>query len=296
MALWSLINGTDLWSAAITKINNAINSYNGFNGGNLNQRLVKADTATDFYVVWSDPETQINSSTSVNIGTTSIGDSVELTLLYHAYNNYNNTVIKAFSLSSPTNYIVGKVTAVTVTTVLLSIIKVNGTGTFTDLVAVPYTEVNDKQYVVNQTTAVPNVIFGTVATIPNCTLNTLWTSLSQYGNLTTVSGFLQVTATSALFEKDILLGYLDSAYAIENGNSGQVVTGTASVSVKRTYLGVTENYSSVGWIDNYGGFNAYGATSQILYINFRETAPIATVAIGDVFSYNFSLTYISKAE
>lgn len=296
MAIWTQVYGTDLWSAAITKINNVINSYNGLSGGTENQRKVKA-SATDFDTGWCDPEGKINSSSSFDFGTISIGNTKTIALPYHSYSDQGNTKIKAYSLANPANYVIGTITAIPNNqNITVSITKVVGSGTSTDCVIVPYFAPNDKQYVVNQTTAVPNVIFGTVATIPNCTLNTLWTSLSQYGNLTTVSGFLQVTATSALFNKNILLAYLDEAYAIENGNSGQVVTGTASVSVKRTYVGVTENYCNVGWIDNYGGFTVQVATSQILYINFNETAPLPTVAIGDVFSYNFSLTYISKAE
>lgn len=296
MAVWDLVYGTDLWSAAVTKINNVIGSYNGLSGGAENQRKVKVN-ATDFNTGWCDPEGKINSGSSFNFGTIAIGDSKTIATPYHSYSNEGNAKIKAYSLATPANYVIGTITAIPDNqNITVSITKVAGSGTSTDCVVIPYWEENDNQYIVNQTTAIPNTIFGIVATPPNSTFNSLWASVSQYGNLTTVSGFLQVTATSSAFDKDILLASLDSAYAIENGNSGRVVTGTASVSVKRTYLGVTENYSSVGWIDNYGGFNAYGATSTTLYINFSETAPIATVAIGDVFSYNFSLTYISKAE
>lgn len=226
MALWSLINGTDLWSSAVTKINNAINSYNGFNGGLLGQRLAKADTATDFYVEWCDPETKINTTTSVNLDTILVGDTVELTLLYHTYTTHGNTSIKAFSSASGLNYIVGTVTATSVTTVTIQVYEKGGSGTHTDMVAIPYgSDYNQKSYYLAG--AYPNEIFITAPALTGATFDYHNISWVRNGNMATVSGEFHFIATGIIINDTIDMAFQTDRW-IKNGTALDLM-GTASV-------------------------------------------------------------------
>jgi hypothetical protein len=277
MAIWTQIYGTDLWSAAVTKINNVIGSYNNWSGGTENQRKVKA-SATDFDTAWCDPENKINSSTSFNLGTLLVGDSKTIALPYHSYSSQANIGIKAYSVANPTNYIIGNITAIPDNqNITVNILEKGGSGTQTDMVVIPYVlDLDYDQYTLFAAGAYPNGIFVSKGTLANTTFNSHNLSWVRNGNLATVSGTLIFTATSTVINDNIVLT-LQTDRWIKNGLSLSIM-GTCNI----TRITGSSIHSSVpGLCGNYSLENAIK-----IYV-----LPLGTV-IGDSIQLNFSFTYI----
>jgi hypothetical protein len=286
MALLSTISPTE--NVALTKINANINTTNLISGGLVGQGLVK-NSDSDFDYTFADSPFRVNSTTSLTIG---LGTK-EFIITNCPWDQNFTFRVFAGSQGSGGNGMYGTIycgtSAMGAQTWTMTVDKVDGSGTFDDWQFRVIAETSDSAFVVNTTSS--NSVFQTLYTPANCTYNNMWASVAQYGKLTTVSGVLQLTANNSSFNRNsIFLGYLADNFAIAQGNSGRFVMGTANVSVSRTYLGVVENYSSAGWVDNYN--EPSSTTSTGLYLTFRDAAN-ATVANGDVFNYNFSITYLA---
>jgi hypothetical protein len=285
MAIWTQIYGTDLWSAAVTKINDVIGSYNTNFGGTENQRKVKG-SATDFDTAWCDPEGKINSTSTFDLDTLVVGDTKNISISYHSYSSEGKIAIKAYSLANSENYILGKITSITNNQIIVvEIFEIGGTGSHTDMVVVPY-GFDYEQTSITQTSTFPNAIFASAPTIANGTLNFVSATLIRNGNQITISGQLLLTTTNTSFGRNITLGTLQSEYAIKDGAS-QYVMGTMNISHYREIATVGLVHSETGFIDNNGGITN---NSTILYLRTNNIAQ--SVLSSRDYQYNFNITYI----
>lgn len=281
MAIWTQIYGTDLWSAAVTKINNVIGSYNNWSGGSENQRKVKA-SATDFDTAWCDPEGKINSATSFNLSTIVVGDSKTIALPYHSYSAEGNIAIKAYSLANPLNYIIGNITAIPDNqNITVTIVEKGGSGTQTDMVVIPYGL--DYEQVSINTTTFPNAIFSTAPVISNGTLTTLQCTLVRNGEMITLSGYFTLNATNTSFNRRPTFCTLQNKYNIKNGTAIEII-GICNWITQTSTL-----RANTGYITNNDG----GSLSESL-LNIEDSSVSITVTAGADYYYNFSITYIRK--
>jgi len=287
MSVWSQIAGSDLWSLAVTKINNVIGSYNEFAGGTAGQRLIKASN-TDFDIRYDDPEFRQTSTTSNTVG---LGNKT-FSIPYCTWDGSFGFKVKVTS-DGTSEYMIGSLVNTSGSfgsrSWTLYVDSFEGSGTHTDWVLTPIAEPieQSRDFVVN-TTTFPNAIMGIGPVFSNGTLREFWASSVKMGSLITVTGFIRIEATNSSFNKNIIAGYLNNNIAIRDGNTGRYVSGVANVSWDKTESGVVKTYASAGYIDNY---NATSTTSTILYLIFRDTPMI--VSNGQIFNYNFSLTYLT---
>jgi hypothetical protein len=279
MAIWTQIYGTDLWSAAVTKINNVIGSYNNWSGGTENQRKVKA-SATDFDTAWCDPENKINSSTSFNLGTLLVGDSKTIALPYHSYSAEGNIGIKAYSVANPANYILGNITAIPDNqNITVTIFEKGGSGTQTDMVVIPYGL--DYEQVSIETTTFPNAIFSTAPVISNGTLTNLQCTLIRSGEMITLSGIFTLNATNTSFDRTPTFCTLQNSYNIKNGTLIEII-GICNWATQTSTL-----KANTAYITN----NDAGSKSASLLL-IKDSGVSMTVTAGADYQYNFSITYI----
>jgi hypothetical protein len=289
MAIWTQIYGTDLWSVAVTKINNVIGSYNNWSGGTENQRKVKA-SATDFDTAWCDPENKINSSTSFNLGTLLVGDSKSIALPYHSYSAEGNIAIKAYSVANPLNYIIGNITAIPDNqNITVTIFEKGGSGTQTDMVVIPYGML-DNEHISIDTTTFPNAIFSTAPVISNGTLTSMQVSLIRNGENITLSGYCKLTATNSSFDRRFILGTLQNDFLIKNGDT-KVIIGASNIGFTKLISSVYYPFSIVGYIQNKSSLVASPSDNILKFEDIIETFPVV-LNTGEVYYYNFSITYI----
>jgi hypothetical protein len=274
MAVWTQIYGTDLWSAAVTKINNVIGSYNNWSGGTENQRKVKS-SVTDFDTAWCDPEGKINSASSFNLNTLLVGDTKTIALPYHSYSTEGNIAIKAFSSASGLNYILGNITATPDNqNITVEIYEIGGSGTHTDMVIVPF-GLDYNQESLYLAGAYPNGIFITAPALTGATFDYHNLSWVRNGNMATVSGEFHFIATGIIINDTIDMVFQTDRW-IKNGVSLDIM-GTASViringSNYTSHPALCSNYSVVN-----------GLTITVL--------PLTTVVADNVI-LQFSFSYI----
>lgn len=278
MAIWAQIYGTDLWSAAVTKINNVIGSYNNWSGGSENQRKVKA-SATDFDTAWCDPEAKINSSTSFNLFTLLVGDSKSIALPYHSYSAEGNIAIKAYSLANPLNYIIGNITAIPNNqNITVTIVEKGGSGIQTDMVVIPYGIKFSRFYQEQTTTFTANDVFQALS-LSNATFSSLVIQAHKRENQVTLNGNIAITATANI---PIVRLALNNKYFFKNGNAEKYMFSSNAL------LNNSGTYSNINSICN--NISVGNTSSSLL-----SFSTFNTVSNGNVINFYFSITYISES-
>jgi hypothetical protein len=274
MATLTSWQNTDKFNVLRDKTNAIVTAVNEISGGNLNQRLVK-DSGSDFDYTFTNGELWLNSATSVNLGSLTVGGGVTLAVPYNTLNSESGLKVRVYSSAGSGNYFVGLVTstgpAYGTTNIGLTVTKIGGSGTFTDWIIVPYfVEEEDKQNVV--VTTFPNNIF-TTRSLGGFTLDYQRIGLVKKGNLVTISG--NVTATATVDAKDIsqIFATVLSKYTSE---TNETFYGSCTVTVDTSPLIVQTGSCSI-----YNGL-----------IEFQFYTGVASLTdISDRFSWSFNLTY-----
>jgi hypothetical protein len=285
MALLSTISGTE--NVGLTKINAVINTVNEFGGGGLNQRLVKNSTS-DFDYAFTNGELWQTSATSVNLSTLTVGGGVTLAIPFNTFNSASGLIVKVYSSGGSGNYFIAKITGTGVsygtTNVDVQVLKIGGSGTFTDWQIVPYFSDNSEEqvnsYIAGDGTF-PNTLFQSRSALTHATFFSNRNTLIRKGNFITLSGVLNVTITNTSFNPDISLGFLLNKFRIKDGNSQQIV-GVATVNkaggTPKFIGGIITN--ELNELSNTGlRFSMFNSSSQF--------------AVNDFLNYNYTISWLS---
>ncbi len=141
MALLTNWLNTDKFDVLRDKTNAIVTAVNEIAGGGLNQRLVKNSTS-DFDYAFTNGELWQTSATSVNLSTLTVGGGVTLAIPFNTFNSASGLIIRVYSSAGSGNYFIAKITGTGVTygttNVDVQVLKIGGSGTFTDWQIVPY--------------------------------------------------------------------------------------------------------------------------------------------------------------
>jgi len=181
-----------------TKINAVINTVNNTIGGNAGQLQAKSSNS-DFDTIWVGSPFKVVSSTSNSIG---IGNK-DFDITCALWDDSFGFKVKVYSESSPSNYMIGSISALasgfgTKTWRLVSD-TINGSGTFTDWVITPINELYSEVISIN-TTSFPNSIFASAPVLTNGILSSLRATLIKNGKQVTINGSFVLNATTTGFD------------------------------------------------------------------------------------------------